>query len=174
MERIILHQYICLLAFLLLYACHQAPEGKILYNGPADIEQEKAFLMQISHPAGMSSAHAFLPYPANYGYFTENENIAVLALTNHLAKGTQVAVSPVATLVLKEANQERPIIIATPIDSALQITTVVDYKNFLIQEAGARQIIQDWFLYEKGLGVVDLVDWKDEQYAWKLLKRDLD
>ena len=82
-----------------------------------------------------------------------------------------MAVQPIATLVLSEQGTSRPIILASPIDTSLQLIQSNSYQQFLIQHTGMHQIIQDWFLYEEGLGKVELVDWKDERYAWKLIKR---
>ena len=157
-----------------LFACNQETNTKTFYAGTADIEEEKGFLMEITQPAGSGSTHAFLPYPANYGVFTENPNVEVVAIMNQLDKGTQVAVYPIATLVLKDAGKERPIIVTTPIDTAQQVIPIMNFQDFLVQQIGPRQIIQDWFLYEKGLGKVDLVGWKEESYAWKLLKEGIE
>ena len=170
MYRILFYKTVYILSLFSLFACNQETNIKTFYSGTADIESKKGFLMEITHPAGSASTHSFLPYPANYGVFTENTNIEVVAIMNQLDKGTQVAVYPIATLLLKEAGKERPIIIVTPIDTAQQLIPIMDYQNFLVQQIGPRQIIQDWFLYEKGLGKVDLVGWKEENYAWKLLK----
>ncbi len=166
----LIYKTIYILSLFCILACNPENKTKSFYMGTDDIEAEKGFLMEITNPAGSGSNHAFLPYPANYGFFTEDTSIEIVAIMNQLDIGTQVAVHPVATLVLKEGDQERPIIVATPIDTALQIIPIMDFQNFLVQQIGPRQIIQDWFLYEKGLGKVDLVGWKEESFAWKLLK----
>lgn len=173
MYRSLFYRTLYVMSLFYLFACNQETNTKTFYTGAADIEAEKGFLMEITQPAGSGSTHAFLPYPANYGVFTEDANVEVVAIMNQLDKGTQVAVYPIATLVLQEAGKERPIIVATPIDSTQQVIPIMNYQNFLVQQIGPRQIIQDWFLYEKGLGKVDLVGWKEETYAWKLLKDGL-
>jgi len=137
-----------------------------------DIKNEKAFLTTIKKPAGASSRHSFLPYPTNYGICENQTNIEVLTIAPRLAQNDQIAVQPIATLVLSEQGKSRPIVLATPIDTSLQIINSSNYQQFLIQQIGMRQIIQDWFLYEKGLGKVELVDWKDERYAWRLVKSE--
>ena len=159
----------CSIVLLLLWSCQSQESVNPFYKGVADIQERKAFLMEITNPAGTSSTNTFLPYPANHGLFTENSEVEVLAITNRLDSGQQVAVYPVGTLILQEGATKRNIIISVPIDSSLQFSPIVNFQEFIVTQAGARQIIQDWFLYEKGLGVVDLVGWKDEQYAWSLL-----
>ena len=170
MYHSLIYKTIYILSLFCLFACNQENKTQAFYAGTDDIAAEKGFLMEITNPAGSGSAHAFLPYPVNYGFFTEDTNLEIVAIMNQLEKGVQVAVHPIATLVLKEGGKERSIIITTPLDTALQIMPIMAYQNFLVQQVGPRQIIQDWFLYEKGLGKVDLVGWKEESYAWKLLK----
>ena len=170
MYHSLFYKTIYILSLFCLFACNQENKTQAFYSGTDDIKAEKAFLMEITNPAGSGSDHAFLPYPVNYGFFTEDTKLEIVTIMNQLEKGTQVAVYPIATLVLKEAGQERSIVVTTPLDTALQIIPIMDYQNFLVEQIGPRQIIQDWFLYEKGLGKVDLVGWKEESYAWKLLK----
>ena len=156
-----------------LWSCQPQETANPFYKGVADIQEKKAFLMEITNPAGTSSTNTFLPYPANHGIFTENPDLEVLAITNRLDSGQQVAVYPIGTLILQEDATTRNIIISIPMDSSLQLSPIVNFQDFIVTQAGARQIIQDWFLYQKGLGVVDLVGWKDEQYAWSLMNGEL-
>ena len=160
------------LLLIFLVACQQQETPNPYYNGIEDIQQEKAFLMEVVHPAGANTGSVFLPYPANHGVFTENSALEVLTITGSLEKGKTVAVTPIATLLLTENQAERTIIIATPLDTALQVLPPSTFQNFSIAQAGMKQILQNWFLYEKGLGTVDLVGWKDEQYAWKRIKNE--
>jgi len=162
--------FVLLSVILLLIACQQEASIKHTLK-TTDLEQEKAFLTDIKHPAGTSSNYPFLPYPANLGVCNNNTSLEVLTLAAPLDSADQIAVYPIATLLLEEAGKERPIIIASPVDTALQTINTVNYQQFLIQQAGMRQVLQDWFLYEKGLGKVELIDWKDERFAWRLIKK---
>ena len=163
----------CSILLLFLWSCQPKEPADPFYKGVTDIQEKKAFLMEITNPAGTSSSKTFLPYPANHGLFTENPAVEVLTITHQLDSGQQVAVYPVGTLILQEGATKRNIIISVPVDSSLQFSPIVNYQDFIVTQAGARQIIQNWFLYEKGLGKVDLVGWKDEQYAWGLLNGEL-
>lgn len=164
--------FIFLSFLVLLIACQQEDKGIQQTLAADDIKKEKAFLANIQHPAGASSSHSFLPYPANHGNCNNNPNLEVITLAPQLSQNDKVAVYPIATLLLTEAGQERPILITSPVDTALQIVNSTTYQQFLIQQVGMRQILQDWFLYEKGLGKVELIDWKDERYAWKLINNE--
>jgi len=161
------------IVLLFFWSCQSSTPANPFYEGVTDIQEKKAFLMEITNPAGTSSSKSFLPYPANHGFFTENREVEVLAITNRLDSGQQVAVYPIGTLILQEGTAKRNVIISIPIDSSLHLSPVANFQDFIVTQAGARQIIQDWFLYEKGLGVVDLVGWKDDQYAWGLMNGEL-
>jgi inorganic pyrophosphatase len=96
----------------------------------------------------------------------------VLVLSEAVKKGSKMPVHPIATLILKENNQNRHVIIATPADTLDKLTNTLVFEEFIVENAGEKQIIQDWFLYQKGLGKVQLVGWKDEKYAQNLLAQD--
>ena len=72
--------------------------------------------------------------------------------------------------MLEENGQTKQIIIASPLDSLLRLSNTTNFSDFITKNAGEKQIIQDWFLYEKGLGKVSLVGWENEKYALGLLK----
>ena len=163
--------YLLIVAILPL-GCQQENKSIKHTVAPEDVKNEKAFLTTIQQPAGASSTHPFLPYPANYGISQNQSNVEVVTLAPRLSSDDQIAVQPIATLVLSEQGTSRPIILATPIDTSLQLIQSTNYQQFLVQHIGMRQILQDWFLYEKGLGKVELVDWKDERYAWKIIKNE--
>ncbi len=165
-------QYLIFLWMIALFSLSCQQENKSIKHTVAaeDVKNEKAFLTTIQQPAGASSVHSFLPYPANYGRTQNPSGVEVVILAPRLSLEDQIAVQPIATLVLSEQGTTRPIILATPIDTSLRLIQSTNYQQFLVQHTGMRQILQDWFLYEKGLGKVELVDWRDERYAWKLIK----
>ncbi len=148
----------------------------LLFACKGDFSQESAklledsFLAKITIPAGQTDQPAFLPYPGNYGHLTTDENIAVLVLSKGVKSGAKMLVRPLGTLVLKEDQQTRNIIIATPTDSLQQLSQAINFQEFIVKNAGEKQIVQDWFLYQKGLGKTKLIGWKDERYAWSLIK----
>lgn len=130
---------------------------------------DNVFFVEIKTPAGQTDGQSFLPYPGNLGYLSSNQKTEILVLSESAEKGTKIAVQPIGALILKENNQIRNIIITSPVDSIMKLSETVNFQQFITQNAGEKQIIQDWFLYQKGLGKVDLVGWEDEQFALKLL-----
>lgn len=151
-----------LLLFLsfLIIAC-QAPKQETPTKIPAG-----TFLFNTSIPAGQVDENNFLPYIGNFG---KVEGLSVLVLSKRLEKGKNIIVKPLGTLLLEENHAVNPIIVASPIDTALQLTKTQNFRQFLAQNAGEKQIIQDWFLYQKGLGKIKLVGWKDERHALQLI-----
>ena len=109
--------------------------------------------------------------PGNLAHL--NESTEVLVIAEQLEKGKQLSVRPIATLMLEENGQARQIIIASPLDSIHQLSNTTNFSDFITKNAGEKQIIQDWFLYEKGLGKVSLIGWENEKYALGLVKSSL-
>ncbi len=155
-------------AFLLtfLFSCQQEVQRQADYSDIPD-----AFKVEISAAAGQSTTQSFLPLIGNLGYLDEPKNIAVLVLSEAVKTGSLLDVRPVGVLLLEEENQLKHIIIASPLDTVLQLTSTTNFQEFIAKNAGEKQIIQDWFLYQKGLGKTELVGWKDEKYALEIINK---
>lgn len=156
----------CILILILIGSCQQAVQSEVDYT---DIPN--AFKVEISTAAGQSTNQSFLPMIGNLGYLDENKNIAVLVLSESVKAGKVMDVRPMGTLLLQEENQLKHIIIASPLDTVLQLTQTTTFQEFITKNAGEKQIIQDWFLYQNGLGKTELVGWKDEKYAFDLIEK---
>ena len=152
------------LCFLTIFSCKQAASSGDYSHVP------DAFQVTISTPAGQSTNQSFLPIMGNLGYLDESKNIGVLVLSERVESGNVINARPIGTLLLQEENQLKHIIIASPLDTAIQLTQTTSFQEFIAKNAGEKQIIQDWFLYQKGLGNTELVGWKDEQYALGIIK----
>lgn len=155
----------CAFCINLLFSCQETVP-------PVDYSHiSNAFEVEISTSAGQTASGSFLPLMGNLGYMDMEQNIGVLVLSESVETGKIMNVRPVGTLLLKEANQLKHIIIASPLDTTIQLTETTIFQEFITKNAGEKQIIQDWFLYQKGLGNTELVGWKDEQYASNLLEK---
>ena len=149
----------------LLLACGNASE-----RGSTELPED-SFLVKITISAGQTDQPSFLPYLGNYGQLEMDENTAILVLSKSVKPGTQMPVRPLGTLVFKENQLTKNVIIATPIDSLQKLSQVANFQEFIIENVGEKQIVQDWFLYQKGLGKRELIGWKDERYAWSLIRK---
>ncbi len=117
----------------------------------------------------------FLPYPGNYGFIPstkmdedrggDGDALDVLVIGESLPTGTSVATRPIGVLLLKDRGEIDSKIIALPADSSKCIVKAANYEDFYIKYNAAHHIIQEWFMNYKGLGRMELVGWRDEQYA---------
>ena len=146
----------------LFLACKNEPKAVDYSHIP------EGFTVTISNPAGTTLNHSFLPLPGNLGHLDVSTDVLVVA--EQLTNGTQLSVRPIATLILEENGQAKHIIIASPLDSMHQLSNTTNFSDFITKNAGEKQIIQDWFLYEKGLGEVSLIGWENEKYALGLVR----
>jgi len=153
---------ICL--FVVFWSCKQKTGEMNILKDP------DAFIVEITTPAGKADSHSFLPFPANFADLPQNPETSVLVLAESMPRGTSLSVRALGTLLLKEQQRIHNIIIASPVDTARQLTKTMNFQQFIVENAGEKQIIQDWFLFRKGLGVVELVGWKDEKYALEQVK----
>lgn len=154
-----------LFLFLFLAACQNQTNVADYAHIP------NAFDVQIDIPAGDVKDQSFLPYLTNVGFVGSANATTILILSKRLEKGKLVKVRPIATLQIIEQNQPKNIIITSPVDSLLSLSPTTNFQQFITANAGEKQIIQDWFLYQKGLGETTLVGWQDEKFATDLLER---
>lgn len=155
---------IYLFALVCLFACNNEPQEIDYSHIP------EGFKVEIVESAGYANNQSFLPNIGNVAYLDATENTTILVLAEQLAIGKSLSVRPIGTLQIREANQLKNIIVASPLDSTLQLSKTINFETFITANAGEKQIIQDWFLYEKGLGARELVGWKDEKFALDLIK----
>ena len=119
----------------------------------------------------------FLPYPGNYGFIPstlmeesrggDGDPLDVLLISESLPTGSLVEAIPIGTLRLSDRGELDTKIIAVPLDSSLRVFPVTNFQELLLDFDPARRIIEEWFLYYKGYGQVELIGWEDEQYAWR-------
>ncbi len=117
----------------------------------------------------------FLPYPGNYGFIPstymdperggDGDALDILVIAESVPAGTILEVKPIATLQLLDGGEIDTKLIGVPIDTSLQVIEAMDFMTFTLHYNAAQQIIQNWFLNYKGLGVMKMVGWKDERHA---------
>ena len=119
----------------------------------------------------------FLPYPGNYGFVPstlmdearggDGDALDILVIGESVPQGTVLSVQPIATLLLRDRGEIDTKIIAVPADSSQQVYRASNFLDFSLGNDAAKRIIETWFLNYKGLGVVQLLRWEDEAYAWR-------
>ena len=113
----------------------------------------------------------FLPYPGNWAELIQpaNNSLRMMILTDALAKGSVLGVKPIAVLQLDSAGVSRDVIIAVPVDSLLMSVQIDEFADLITDYEPVRYIIQTWFVNYRGFGAFEVIGWRDETYANKLL-----
>ena len=123
----------------------------------------------------------FLPYPGNYGFIPgtlmdkarggDGDALDVLVISESLSTGTSIEVIPIAALELLDGGEVDTKLIAIPVDSTLRVIHATNFEDFMIEYNIAQTIIKDWFLNYKGLGKVEMIGWKDDDFAIAEIKK---
>jgi len=113
----------------------------------------------------------FLPYPGNWGELIqpENKSLHVMILNDALAKGSTLRINPIAVLQLDSAGTQQDILIAVPTDSLLMSVRLNGFTDLITEYEPVRYILQTWFVNHKGFDAFEVIGWRDESYARKLI-----
>lgn len=117
----------------------------------------------------------FLPYPVNYGFVPstrmdkkrggDGDPLDVLVLAEHLPRGAVLEVIPIGLLRLSDLGEQDNKVLAIPADPARRIIRATDWQSFQLEYSAIRHILELFFLYYDGLGVMTLVGWGNEAAA---------
>lgn len=123
----------------------------------------------------------FLPYPVNYGFVPstrmeksrggDGDPLDVLVLAEHLPSGTVIAVQPIGLLQLQDGGEWDNKVLAIPADPEKRIIRAANWQEFQLGYSAIRHIIEQFFIYYDGLGVMTLMGWGDEQAALSEVKK---
>lgn len=117
----------------------------------------------------------FLPYPGNYGFIPstmmdkakggDGDALDVLIIAESVPTKTVMEIIPIAVLKLSDGGEVDDKIIAIPADKSKQLIHTTTYQDFIKEHLMIQQIIQNWFLFYKGKGVMEVKGWADEKVA---------
>lgn len=154
-----------------IMAVIEIPSGtnrKIEYNPAA-----KRFEIDIKN--GKERVIDFLPYPGNYGFIPstlmdeerggDGDALDILIIAESLETGDTISVIPIGTLLLNDSGELDTKIIAVPADPTKQVIQATDYQTFTVKYNMAQKIIENWFLNYKGVGITQLIGWRNDNYA---------
>ncbi|MCC6459954.1 MAG: inorganic diphosphatase [Saprospiraceae bacterium] len=123
----------------------------------------------------------FLPYPVNYGFIPstrmdknrggDGDPLDVLLLAESVPSGTLLEVVPIGLLMLQDGGEWDNKVLAIPADPVLRIITATDWQHFQQDYSAIRHILELYFMYYDGLGVMTLMGWGDEQAALEEVKK---
>jgi inorganic pyrophosphatase len=123
----------------------------------------------------------FLPYPVNYGFVPstkmdknrggDGDPLDVLVLAEHIPTGTVLEVQPIGLLLLKDLGEWDNKVLAIPADASKRIIEATNWIDFQQQYSAIRHILELFFLYYDGPGVMTLMGWADENAAIQEVKK---
>ena len=123
----------------------------------------------------------FLPYPGNYGFVPstlmdrskggDGDALDVLVIGETVPTGTKMRALPIGALMLRDRGEIDTKIVAIPADPADRTLDVENFLDFSLGNDAAKRIIETWFLNYKGPGMVELLRWEDEAYAWREVRK---
>ncbi len=124
---------------------------------------------------------SFLPYPANYGFIPstlmdrsrggDGDPLDVLVLAEAQPRGSLLEVLPVGLMLLEDGGELDHKVLAVPAQRELRIIPVSTWAEFQAQYSVIRHILELFFLYYDGLGVMKLLGWGNEQAALAEIKK---
>ncbi len=141
--------------------------------------EDKAF--EVEEVNGEKRVVDFLPYPGNYGFIPstlmdkekggDGDALDILLIAESLETGSIVEVIPLGALLLEDNDELDTKIIAVPLDTLQSVIDARSYQVFMIEYDAAKRIIEEWFTHYKGDRQVQLIGWKDENYAWREVEK---
>jgi inorganic pyrophosphatase len=123
----------------------------------------------------------FLPYPVNYGFIPntkmdkerggDGDPLDILLIAESVPTGTVIEVKPIGLLLLQDGGEWDNKVLAIPIDESKRIIKATNFKDFQQNYSMIRHILEMYFQYYDGLGVMKIMGWEDEKAAVKEVKK---
>lgn len=123
----------------------------------------------------------FLPYPVNYGFFPstkmdkprggDGDPLDVMVLAESKPSGTLIEVKPIALMMLQDEGEWDNKVLAIPADPEHRIIKADNWRDFQMQYSPIRHILEWYFMYYDGLGVMKVMGWADENAALNEVKK---
>lgn len=123
----------------------------------------------------------FLPYPVNYGFVPgtrmdkprggDGDPLDVLVLAESLPTGVLLDVLPIGLLKLQDSGEWDNKVLAVPLDASKRIVRASNFREFQMEYSAARHILELFFMYYDGLGMLKVMGWGDETEAIAEVKK---
>lgn len=130
---------------------------------------------EIDKKNGKDRIIQFLPYIGNYGFIPstfsdpkiggDGDALDVLVISERIATGTIIEITPIAVLKLIDDGEIDYKIIAIPFKKQQQIIKVNSFEEFSEKFPGIKQIIELWFLNYNKDDIAKIEGWEDEKRA---------
>lgn len=123
----------------------------------------------------------FLPYPLNYGFVPstrmekkrggDGDPLDVLVIGESVPTGTLLEVHPIGLLLLKDLGEWDNKVLTVPADPMRRTIRADNWHNFQQDYSAIRHILELYFMYYDGLGVMTVMGWADEAAALEEVKK---
>lgn len=123
----------------------------------------------------------FLPYPVNYGFVPstrmekkrggDGDPLDVLVIGESVPTGTLLEVQPIGLLLLKDLGEWDNKVLAVPADVSRRTIRAANWRDFQQEYSAIRHILELYFMYYDGLGVMTVMGWADELAARAEVKK---
>ncbi|MEL6123933.1 MAG: hypothetical protein AAFR14_09430, partial [Bacteroidota bacterium] len=93
------------------------------------------------------STHFFAPYPFNSSELVVDGNqYTVVTLSRKVRSGSQVEILPLAQFTVRYNDRDtEDVVVAVPVDPALQLFEPVDFSSFLVEQFAYKIMLETWF-----------------------------
>lgn len=149
-------------------------------NRKMEIDKDSGVIRQDVRE-GQPRSIRFLPYPVNYGFVPstrmdkqrggDGDPLDVLILAENLPVGAVLPVVPIGLLLLQDGGEWDNKVLAIPADPAMRIMDVQNWHDFQLHFSMVRHILELYFMYYDGLGVMKVMGWGDERDAMEEVKK---
>jgi inorganic pyrophosphatase len=131
--------------------------------------------------AGKPRSIDFMSYPVNYGFIPstkmdkerggDGDPLDVLIIAEHMPTGSVVEVEPIGLLLLQDLGEWDNKVLAIPVDPDKRIIRAINWQSFQQNYSAIRHILEIFFMYYDGLGVMTVMGWGDEKAAIEEVKK---
>ena len=117
---------------------------------------------------------SFLASPVNIGLIhkgIKGQPQRTLILSDAINRGDQIGIVPIGALLISEHDKTIPYIISIPSDPDKRIITADSFISLSIDYPGIKSILEQWMSYHKGIDALEVIGWKNEDYALSVLSK---
>ena len=133
-------------------------------------EKESGDLIEITHSSGDDYSYEigedrkfYAPYPFNQGVLQAKDGVVydVVILSKRIDKGMKVGVELFAKMTLVDMKgKESDVLIARPTNKSYELSPIMDFYDFSIEQFYLKQMVQYWYSNRYGLNGTIVKGWE--------------
>lgn len=157
--------FILLLLSALCWACNEEAASEDGTDG---------YEVILKHPAG-SDFEEFVSqdntgtinYPFNIATFRnlKNKELSCILISKELPSKKKLKVMPIAMMQMMEFGERKRFPVCIPMDPNHRSVAMQSFSDFVVKNAGVKEMIQTWLLTRCGMGCSEYMGWSDDNAA---------